>query len=248
MSKVTNSSQTAAAILNFDSHIRLCSRNQKHSFQKLILIYLSTSVQILSLLFKNARLLWYFKLRRWAKIQSVGLLGVATKLHWVISECHSHPLGFFVAFGNIQHQGSLSSLTSPSANQRPAIHKSHERWCRSQYLLLVSCVEMHILPQRGSLYTQCAPYKPEGIQEWPVSILYLFILILKYELSTIFSIYGIWAVLIRGVEQVGNLVLFFSSKILTYLLNRSIKLLIISHRIKFGSRKRRIKVKNTRFF
>ena len=47
----------------------------------------------------------------------------------------------------------------------------------------------------------------------------------------------IWAVLIRCVEQVGHLVPFFYSKILTHLLNRSIKLLIVSHTIKFGSRK-----------
>ena len=35
-----------------------------------------------------------------------------------------HPLIFFVAFANIQHQGSLSSVTSSSAYQQPAIHKS----------------------------------------------------------------------------------------------------------------------------
>ena len=45
-------------------------------------------------------------------------------VHWAISECHSHPLRFCVAFTHIQHQGSLSSVTSPSANQQPAIHKS----------------------------------------------------------------------------------------------------------------------------
>ena len=32
-------------------------------------------------------------------------------IHWVISECHSHPLSFFVAFANIQHQWSLSFVT-----------------------------------------------------------------------------------------------------------------------------------------
>ena len=56
------------------------------------------------------------------------------------------------------------------------------------------------------------------------------------------------AVLIRCVERVGHLVPFFKSKILTYLLNRSIKLMIISHTIKFGSRKWRINVKNMCFF
>ena len=34
-----------------------------------------------------------------------------------------HPLSFFVAFANIKHQGSLSSVTSPPARQQPAIHK-----------------------------------------------------------------------------------------------------------------------------
>ena len=34
------------------------------------------------------------------------------------------------------------------------------------------------LPERVNLYTHCAPYKPEGIQECPFSILYLVILIL----------------------------------------------------------------------
>ena len=48
-------------------------------------------------------------------------------LHWVISECHSHPLGFFVAFENNQHQGSLPSVTSPSANQQPVFHDSTSR-------------------------------------------------------------------------------------------------------------------------
>ena len=40
----------------------------------------------------------------------------------------------------------------------------------------------------------------------------------------------------------------FLSKIVTSLLNRSIKLMIISHIIKFGSRKRMINVKNTFFY
>ena len=46
------------------------------------------------------------------------------RLHSAISECHSHPLRFCVACRHIQHQGSLSSVTSSSANQQPAIHKS----------------------------------------------------------------------------------------------------------------------------
>ena len=34
-----------------------------------------------------------------------------------------HPLIIFVVFANNKHQGSLSSVTSPPANQQPAIHK-----------------------------------------------------------------------------------------------------------------------------
>ena len=52
------------------------------------------------------------------------LIGVYTGL---ISECHSHTLVFCVAFAHIQHQGFLSSVMSPSANQQSAFHKSHER-------------------------------------------------------------------------------------------------------------------------
>ena len=32
-----------------------------------------------------------------------------------------------MAFTHIQHQGSLSSVTSPSANQQPVVHKSGTR-------------------------------------------------------------------------------------------------------------------------
>ena len=39
------------------------------------------------------------------------------------------------------------------------------------------CLDAH-LPERGNLYMHCAPYMPEGIQECPLSILYLVILIL----------------------------------------------------------------------
>ena len=39
------------------------------------------------------------------------------------------------------------------------------------------CLDAH-LPERGNLYTHRAPYKPEGIQECPLSILYLVIFIL----------------------------------------------------------------------
>ena len=57
------------------------------------------------------------------------------------------------------------------------------------------CLDVHF-PERGNLYTQCEPYKPEDIQESPLSILYLFIIILmkflKYELSIIFIVYSIY--------------------------------------------------------
>ena len=39
------------------------------------------------------------------------------------------------------------------------------------------CLDPH-LTEHGNPYTHCAPYRPEGIQECPLSILYLIILIL----------------------------------------------------------------------
>ena len=54
---ILHSSWPTAAILNFRRHIEFWSLNQKNPYQKLILIYLPTSVQILLLLSKNARLL-----------------------------------------------------------------------------------------------------------------------------------------------------------------------------------------------
>ena len=43
-----------------------------------------------------------------------------------VSATVRHPLILFVAFAIIQHQGSLLSVTSRSANQQPAVHKSHQ--------------------------------------------------------------------------------------------------------------------------
>ena len=59
MSKVTNSSWPVAAVFNFGRHIGFWSRNKKHPYQNLILIWLSTFVQIVLLLSKNARSLCY---------------------------------------------------------------------------------------------------------------------------------------------------------------------------------------------
>ena len=40
-----------------------------------------------------------------------------------VSATVRHPLIFFVTFAINQHQGFVSSVTSPSANQQPVIHK-----------------------------------------------------------------------------------------------------------------------------
>ena len=87
-------------------------------------------------------------------------------LHSAISECHSHPLRFCVALTHIQHHGSLSSVTSPSANQQPAVHK----WATSgevdrDWPVVFKCTPAHPLPTHGNLCTQCSSYKPEGIHE-----------------------------------------------------------------------------------
>ena len=89
-----------------------------------------------------------------------------TDLHSAISECHSHPLRFSVACTHIQHQGSLSSVTSPSANQQPAIHKSGTSGeVDRDWPVVFRCTPAHPLPTHGNLCTQCSSYKPEGIQE-----------------------------------------------------------------------------------
>ena len=87
-------------------------------------------------------------------------------IHSAISECHSHPLSFCVEFTHIQHQVSLSSITSPSANRQPAIHK----WGTSgevdlDWSVVFRCTPAHPLPTHGNLCTQCSSYKPEGIHE-----------------------------------------------------------------------------------
>ena len=95
-----------------------------------------------------------------------GLNPVRPGLHSAISECHSHPLRFCVALTHIQHQRSLSSVTSPSANQQPAVHK----WATSgevdrDWPVVFKCTPAHPLPTHGNLCTQCSSYKPEGIHE-----------------------------------------------------------------------------------
>ena len=87
-------------------------------------------------------------------------------LHWAISECHSHPLSFSVEFTHIQHQVSLSSVTSPSANRQPAIHK----WGTSgevdlDWSVVFRCTPAHPLATHGNLCTLCSSYKPGGIHE-----------------------------------------------------------------------------------
>ena len=111
------------------------------------------------------------------------------KFHWLISECHStSPTDLFRSFCYYPTPGvSLSSVTSPSANQQPAIHNQFVIGHRQL------CLDAH-LSERGIQYTHCEPYllQPEGIKECPLKILYLFLIILMYELSTIFTKYSIY--------------------------------------------------------
>ena len=58
------------------------------------------------------------------------------------------------------------------------------------------CLDAH-LPKRGNLYMQCAPYKPGGIQEcYTFNFIFIYnyfnVVFLRYELSTIFTIYSIY--------------------------------------------------------
>ena len=113
-----------------------------------------------------------------------------------------HPLNFFVAFANIKHQGSLSSVTSPPASQQQVIHKIAQavRWI----LIGQLCLDAH-LSKYGNLYRQRATYKHAINQRVSksvlLSMLYVFIIILmeffNHELSTIFTIYGIISVYIQ---------------------------------------------------
>ena len=82
-----------------------------------------------------------------------------------------------MAFTHIQHQGSLSSVTSPSANQQPAIHKSGTSGeVDRDWPVVFRCTPAHPLPTHGNLCTQCSSYKPEGSMSVPLSILYLLIM------------------------------------------------------------------------
>ena len=101
------------------------------------------------------------------RTQNVMILLYADDMvHSAISECHSHPLRFCVAFTHIQHQGSLSSVTSPSSNQQPAIHKSGTSGeVDRDWPVVFKCTPAHPLPTHGNLCTQCSSYKSEGIDE-----------------------------------------------------------------------------------
>ena len=69
-------------------------------------------------------------------------------------------------FTHIQHQGSLSSVTSSPANQQPAIHKSGTSGeVDRDWPVVFRCTPAHPLPTHWSLCTQCSSCKPEGIHE-----------------------------------------------------------------------------------
>ena len=60
----------------------------------------------------------------------------------------------------------MSSVTSPSANQQPAIHKSGTSGeVDRDWPVVFRCTPAHPLPTHGNLCTQCLSYKPEGIHE-----------------------------------------------------------------------------------
>ena len=94
-------------------------------------------------------------------------------LHWVISECHSHPLGFFVAFENNQHQGSLPSVTSPSANQQPVFHDRTSREVDLDWSAVFRCTPANTWESVHAVLVIQARGYPRVF-----AILYLFIIIL----------------------------------------------------------------------
>ena len=86
----------------------------------------------------------------------------------------------------------MSSVTSPPADQQPAIQFITQavRWILIGQLWLDAQLLKH-----GNLYTQCAPYKPEGIQVCPTFnfiLIYNLMEFLTFELSTIFTIYTVY--------------------------------------------------------
>ena len=84
-----------------------------------------------------------------------------------------------MAFTHIQHQGSLSSVTSPSANQQPAIHKSGTSGeVDRDWPVVFRCTPAHPLPTHGNL---CTSYSARHTNlrvcmSVPLSILYLLII------------------------------------------------------------------------
>ena len=118
-------------------------------------------------LLKSLQLYFYVWRTHWGRIFcNAPYKRFIEEVHSAISECHSHSLRFCVAFTHIQHQGSLSSVTSPSANQQPAIHKSGTSGeVDRDWPVVFRCTPAHPLPTHGNLCTQCSSYKPEGIHE-----------------------------------------------------------------------------------
>ena len=118
-------------------------------------------------------------------------------VHWAISECHSHPLRFCVAFTHIQHQGSLSSVTSPSANQQPAIHKSGTSGEVDRIGQLCLDAHLPIRCQHMGICARSARHTNLRVSmSVPLSILYLLIInlmeFLKVWAKHNFTIYGIY--------------------------------------------------------
>ena len=109
-------------------------------------------------------------------IVTLGNIRPEDSVHWAyISECHSHPLGFFVEFANIQHQGLLSSVTSLSANQQSEFHKSHS----SRKVDLDWSVVFRCTCARKREYVHALRAIPaRGYPSVPLSFFYLSIIIL----------------------------------------------------------------------
>ena len=109
----------------------------------------------------------------------------------------------FLAFANIQHQGSMSSVSSPSANQQPAIHKSGT----SDEVIGLLCLDSN-LSKYGNLYRQRATCKPAI--ESRVSKSVLLSMFLYYELSTIF----LCTVLYQCIFSIDNFIAFSEASVL----------------------------------
>ena len=98
----------------------------------------------------------------------------------------------FLAFANIQHQGSMSSVTSPSANQQPAIHKSGTSGEVNRDWSVVFRLEfVKIWESVQAARDMQACYWQQSIEECPT--FNVFILWTKHNLS----MYGIISVYIQ---------------------------------------------------